>query len=265
METKSISEYFFFGLGFWYMREVQAGYSIHSSPDDKLGYVLDNIDEFISYLDDLNLPVTRNVSKNRLVAFQKVLQATDKDSVLDESQAEELQEITKELETTLIAELAGLSAYVVTPKRIDIDKLQNNVNLLFAPTVFEKLPTVAQYDLREAGKCIAFERPTAAAFHLMRASESVLREYYLFHVKRDRVKVLLWGTITKELQSKSKFLKDEKRQVLFKNLDNIRLSFRNPTQHPEKIYDIQEVQDLWGLCVDVINRMAAEFPTRELK
>jgi hypothetical protein len=261
METKSISNYFFFGLSFWYLREVQAGYSIHSTPDDKLGYVLCSIDEFISYLDELNLPVTRTVSKNRLVILQEMLKATDKDSVLDEKQAKELQEIAKELETTLIAELAGLSAYVVTSKRIDVDKLQNNVHLLFAPAVFEKLPTVAQFDLREAGKCIVFERSTAAAFHLMRATESVLREYYLFHVKRNRVKVLLWGAITKKLQSKSKFLKDEKRQVLFKNLDNIRLSFRNPTQHPEKIYDIQEVQDLWGLCVDVINRMAAELPT----
>jgi len=38
-------------------------------------------------------------------------------------------------------------------------------------------------------------------------------------------------------------------------LDNIRRSFRNPTQHPDKIYDIQEVQDLFGLCIDAINRM----------
>jgi hypothetical protein len=39
------------------------------------------------------------------------------------------------------------------------------------------------------------------------------------------------------------------------HLDNIRVSFRNPTQHPEAIYDIHEVQDLWSICVDVINRM----------
>jgi hypothetical protein len=43
--------------------------------------------------------------------------------------------------------------------------------------------------------------------------------------------------------------------VLLNQLDYIRAQFRNPTQHPDKIYDIQEVQDLWGLCVDVINRM----------
>jgi hypothetical protein len=42
---------------------------------------------------------------------------------------------------------------------------------------------------------------------------------------------------------------------LLDNLDNIRHSFRNPTQHPDKIYDIQEVQDLFGLCIDAVNRM----------
>lgn len=44
--------------------------------------------------------------------------------------------------------------------------------------------------------------------------------------------------------------------ALLDNLDNIRRSFRNPTQHPDKIYDIQEAQDLFHLCVDVVNRMA---------
>lgn len=38
-------------------------------------------------------------------------------------------------------------------------------------------------------------------------------------------------------------------------LDRIRENFRNPTNHPDKIYDIEEVQDLFGLCLDVINRM----------
>jgi len=40
------------------------------------------------------------------------------------------------------------------------------------------------------------------------------------------------------------------------HLDHIRRSFRNPTQHPDKIYDIQEAQDLFGLCVDAVNRMS---------
>ncbi|MCH8069815.1 MAG: hypothetical protein IID16_11195, partial [Candidatus Marinimicrobia bacterium] len=42
---------------------------------------------------------------------------------------------------------------------------------------------------------------------------------------------------------------------LLDTLDRIRINFRNPTSHPDKIYDIEEAQDLFGLCVDAINRM----------
>lgn len=111
----------------------------------------------------------------------------------------------------------------------------------------------AQYDFSEAGKCIAFERPTAAAFHLLRGTESELRELYCYFVKKNRIKPMLWGPMVQALLSHRRAKMNE---ALLKNLDNIRSSFRNPTQHPEKIYDIQEVQDLWGLCVEVVNKMS---------
>jgi hypothetical protein len=45
-------------------------------------------------------------------------------------------------------------------------------------------------------------------------------------------------------------------ETLLNNLDDVRMHFRNPTQHPEKTYDIEEAQDLWGRCVDATNRMS---------
>jgi len=228
MDTQPISEYFHFGLDFWYLRQAEAGFPIHDKSDVDLSFVLTSIKDFLSSLDSLNLKVTRNAAQ-KLVKFQKLLESGETDSQLDKKQAEQLQEIMGELGNTLLAELQGLNVYVVTDKRLNVANLQNKVHLLFAPNVFQKLPTLAQYDISEAGKCIAFERSTAAAFHLMRATESVLREYYCFLVSRNRVKILLWGAITKDLQNRRKFQKDEKRQTLFKNLDNIRVSFRNPT------------------------------------
>ncbi|MEP6894964.1 MAG: hypothetical protein ABI986_05090, partial [Chloroflexota bacterium] len=84
---------------------------------------------------------------------------------------------------------------------------------------------------------------------------SVLRAFFELHLKKNNEN--LWGPMVKELRTK---LTDADYMVLLNNLDNIRLSFRNPTQHPQKIYDIEEVQDLWGICVDVINRMAKDLP-----
>ena len=71
-------------------------------------------------------------------------------------------------------------------------------------------------------------------------------------VKRNRITSTLWGQIVNDLRRKSL---TKKYDALNNHLDNIRVSFRNPTQHPEKTYDIDEAQDLWSVCVDVVNRM----------
>lgn len=62
----------------------------------------------------------------------------------------------------------------------------------------------------------------------------------------------MWGPIVQDLRNKTK---TRKHIALNNHLDNIRVSFRNPTQHPEALYDIHEVQDLLSVCIDVNNRM----------
>lgn len=57
---------------------------------------------------------------------------------------------------------------------------------------------------------------------------------------------------------------DNPQKELLDNLDNIRVSFRNPTQHPEKRYDIDEAQDLFNLCIEVVNRMAKDLLKRKI-
>ena len=60
------------------------------------------------------------------------------------------------------------------------------------------------------------------------------------------------GAIVQDLRNKNK---TKIHTTLNNHLDNIRLSFRNPTQHPEAVYDIHEVQDLLAFCIDANNRM----------
>jgi hypothetical protein len=159
---------------------------------------------------------------------------------------------------TLYAEIIGKTAYVVTEKRIDVEKLLNNIERLFPSGIFGRLPNISRYDLTEAGKCVAFERPTAAAFHLLRGTEAVLRYFYTSRVKRKRCP-LMWGPIVNHLRAQKK----PPDITLLNNLDNIKNSFRNPTQHPEMKYNIDEVQDLFGLCIDVINRMIRSVPSKK--
>jgi hypothetical protein len=246
MESVTLYRYWQFGTSFRYLQDANEGYGIHGR-----AFIVGNLEAFFVKLDELNLRVTIRAA-GHLKKLLEELKETPPDSKLDATQARKLNTTVKALRQTLEAELKGVNAYAISPKRIDVERLVGDPAGLFAPNVFSTLSEIGQYDITEAAKCIAFERPTAAAFHLMRATEETLRNYYCHFVKRDRLEPMLWGPMVQALKTHRKA---KVHDALNRNLDNIRVSFRNPTQHPEKVYDIHEVQDLWGLCADAINRM----------
>jgi hypothetical protein len=255
MYEKPIYGYVYFGTAYEYLRQVRSDLEIHD-PDETQGFVLYNLRKFVEGLNELDLQVTARAATAELLPLMKKLVAMPKGSVLSDELAEEVRSAMQALRVTLVAELQGFKAYLVTPKRLDIAKLLKQPRQLFAADLYDKLPTIAQYDFAEGGKCVAFERTTAAAFHLLRGTEAVLKTFYCHKVRQKRCS-LMWGPMITSMRSK-KNLKGY--SVLLDNLDNIRRSFRNPTQHPEMTYDIEEVQDLLGLCVDVVNRMARDLP-----
>jgi len=246
MQSVPVFRFWQFGTNVRYLQDAREGFGIHGR-----GAVLTNIETLFKRLEELELRVTVRAAKP-LRDIEQELKGTAADAKLTSAQASKLSKTISDLRQTMEAELKGINAYTISPKRLDVDKLLDDVSSLFAPDVFSSLTTVAQYDLSEAAKCVAFERPTAAAFHLMRATEETLRRYYCHFVRRDRLNPMLWYPMVQALQ---KHRRAKTNEALHRNLDNIRLSFRNPTQHPDKVYDIQEAQDLFGLCVDVINRM----------
>jgi len=248
MKSKEITNYIIFGTELRYLQDVKEGWRVHGRD-----FILDNIDRFFAKLKEFDLPVTIRASYELRKQKEK-LAKTNSNYRLSSNDADELSGIMDDVRNTLMAEAEGNVAFIVTDKRIDVNKLLSNMPSLMAPNIFDSLPDIAAYDFIEAGKCIAFERPTAAAFHLMRGTEAVLRHFYCSIVKRSRVEIL-WKQMVDHLRSRQK----PPPRPLLNNLDNIRHSFRNPTQHPDKIYDIQEVQDLFGLCIDVINRMIVEI------
>jgi len=247
MQYQTLFSFYWLGTCLRFLQDAGEGTGVHGS-----GYITENIDSFFVGLKNLKLKVTIRVSEELLCPIHEELKKLPQGAVLTKEKGKELSTCMTNIRYTLDAELKGIGAYTPTPKRLDLDHLLSTVAELFAPDVFLRLPEIAQYDLSEAGKCIAFERPTAAAFHLMRATEAVLRFYYESMVKQNRINGRMWGPLVQDLRTKKKTARHE---TLNNHLDNIRVSFRNPTQHPEARYDIHEVQDLWSVCVDVINKM----------
>jgi hypothetical protein len=157
-----------------------------------------------------------------------------------------------------MAEAYTLHAYLLTEKRFDVERLVSNPETLLHEQTFGKLPALTQDDIRQAGKCIAFSTPTAAEFLLLRAIENALRMYYGTHFKIKKNEDLMWGPMVSRLRKKKRSPRPNK--ILLDHLDNIRFNFRNPTDHPEKSYGDDEVQDLFSLVADALNRLVRELP-----
>ncbi len=244
MQKQPIYRFYYFGTCERFLQDAHQNMSMHAEDG-----IPGNIGAFLRFLDELGLTVTRRVAEPRLAAFLKSIKDQE---TLAPDKAVNLQGIMAEIRTTLDAELAGVEAYTPTPKRLDLKHLLETIGSLFAPNTYDVLPEIARFDFAEAGKCIAFERPTAAAFHILRATESTLRFYYEHMIRNNRITGRMWGPIVQDLRQRPR---TREYDVLNNHLDNIRNSFRNPTQHPEARYDIHEVQDLWSVCVDVVNRM----------
>jgi len=248
MKQTSIWQYIWVGTCLRYLQDQQAGWSAKAK-----SMTVDNLRSFLDSLDDLGLHVTKRASEG-LQEIMEELEGKSAEYKLTAADASRIQKAASDVRNTFEAETGGVFTYVVTDKRIDVRKLLDDVGALFSPGVYDACSAIARYDFAEAGKCIAFERPTAGAFHILRGTESVVRLFYKRYVRPAQTG-LTWGQMTQALAAKAKGRKPD--PVILQNLDHIRVSFRNPTQHPDKVYDIQEAQDLFSLCIDAVNRMIA--------
>lgn len=165
----------------------------------------------------------------------------------------------KTFENVLYAEATTKQLYVLPTRRFNSDILLSDPGKLLKPGAFAKLEDIAKGDLGSAGRCILFGEATAAAFHLLRATESVLTSYYFHHRRHKRLPKPMWGPMTEQLRAKKS---NKPSKTLLDTLDMIRNSYRNPTQHPTATYEIDGAQDLMGVCLDAIGKMADELSAR---
>lgn len=244
MRTISIAEFIYLGTTIRYLQDVKEGFPFKGD-----FFVLYNIKSMLDAFDKHSLPVSARAA-HKLKEKMEEFEEKGDDDVLTHEYVEELNRIMRELRPTIVAEASGIFGYITTEKIYSNEKLLYDVSSLMPKDTFSSMPEIARIDFEEAGKCIAFDRATAGAFHILRGTEGVLRQFYCSIVKRDRVDPLLWGGMTKHLEKRKGKYKDAISQI-----DLIRRNYRNPTQHPEKTYDIDECQTLFGVCVHAIELM----------
>lgn len=175
---------------------------------------------------------------------------------LSQSEAHQFKTKMVELEDVVFAEAATRKIAMPVPRRYDLEKLTERPSELFPNGLFGQLPALCRKDILSGCRAIAFDLPTAAAFHLLRATEECLRELHCSYLPRGERDKQTWHRLIKDLQQKPR--KPRPDTLVLTQADYLREHFRNPTNHPEKSYEIDEAQDLLNMCIDVISRIARD-------
>lgn len=257
MEQRATNGYIYLGTAIRYLIDAQVGTPLHGE-----GAIVENLRGLREKLEEYEFFVTARLANPLWLKLREwdaeLTQHKDDEEdwastrELTAAETEHLRDLAVQIRQTVLAESAGKMAYIASDKRYTVAKLLGDIGSLFGNDVYDQLPTLAQFDFVEGGKALAYELPTAAAFHFLRATEAVLRDFYCKVVKRNRIaEPRMWAAMVRDMRGKRR----APSALLLDNLDSLRSHFRNPTQHPEKVYDLDETQDLLALAIDSVNRM----------
>ena len=159
-----------------------------------------------------------------------------------------------DFKTIFSAEVRNLATYFVSKKSIyQTNDLIQKADELFPESIREKFTGQVTYDLREAGKCLAFDLSTAAGFHIARAVEGVLFEW---------LKIICPAEI-QEIKESQRNLGNYIKMAsgnggdpkVCSSLDQFRDLHRNPLIHPETVLTVDEALTLLGIAQSAIVSM----------
>lgn len=178
-------------------------------------------------------------------------------AALDYFEIRKVQGALTDFEAVASSELGVTSVYLVTKKGgYDTTDLIENGEALFQAALASKVPDAVS-DIQQATRCIAFEVPTAAGFHLHRANESVLHKYYdatrgqNAHPRERSMGVYLAAMEKHDIG-------DRRVRAALKDIKDLH---RNPLIHPDhSLESVEEAIDLLGAIRSVVGAMLKEIP-----
>lgn len=249
MKKMSIYAYYAFGHNYCILRDLSTAWGREK--------IINELDTFFNNLESLGTPVSLQVALELRSVLSQLKASTDQ-QVGEDEVAKILAEINK-IDPSLDAELQLKEAYVLTEKRFPLSSLTREPQKLLGTNVFAELSPNSQRDFSLGCMQIALNQPTSAAFHFMRALEEEVKTLYFAFKKTKRLPKPMWGPMIKELREKR--LPKPSLKAL-DHLDSIRVHFRNPTQHPDAFYSLDEAQDLLSQTTTAINMINREISGR---
>jgi hypothetical protein len=163
--------------------------------------------------------------------------------------------------TALLAELGVADFYAVSAKgAFDTTKLAEEGITAFHPDLGTKVPS-AIFDAKQAARCIAFDLPTAAAFHLHRMNEEVMRVYYdTVTGGKPRPEHRNIGAYIDAMKNHHVQVNKPDAKAVYGILAMIKDHHRNPILHPDdRLEDVEDAIALLGIIRTACGLMLKEI------
>lgn len=219
-----------------------------------------NLDGFLAHHQITLFPETRDAVRN-LVVWIDVMLPPDQpiaNRVIADSEVMNLASAINGAIITFEAEcgrvfIVGLEKQRALQPKTLIEEIED----AFSPDCWNRLSNVTKREIEESGKCLAFERYTAAGFHMLRALETEVRDY--IHLLPASM------PSNRNLGQYITTLKDNGAAPnLIAVLDNIRSLDRNPLIHPEHWLGKDEAIGIFNTAQTAIERIIADMEKRKL-
>jgi hypothetical protein len=181
------------------------------------------------------------------------------DAALGYSLAYNITSAVREFEIIFSAELQSLATYFVSKKGIyNTSDLIEHADNAIPEKIRASLPDDAKQDICQAGRCLAFDLPTAAGFHVLRAAEGVIRQYYgLVIGTLPKAKSRNWGAYIKVLGEHGADAR------ILAALGQIKDLQRNPIMHPEVTLDVEDALTIFNMAQGVMVAMVKDMEARK--
>lgn len=217
--------------------------------------MLMNLRDLKQCVELLSVPATR-------IAIQEFEEKLDVNAQFPATFAHGIRLLT-EISETLRREMKATQVFVLdSAKATYYDPPQS----LFGADVAAKFPGLA-YDLSEAGKCLALERSTAAAFHAIRALEGGITAMSRCLGIPDPTKGAdrSWGAMLGKIDTEIKRRWDKAARMsgdgqtfegLHGALAGMQNPYRNATMHLDQIYTAEDAKHVFEMVGGILRKIA---------
>jgi hypothetical protein len=224
-------------------------------------FAVEWLKRFIEETKDVPLPDSRTSARKLLDMLASITTPYNPERILTGQEAVAVFDLYEQFERDFDREQRNIDVFTVMPKGIyNTRQLIEEPENKFPENLRKHFPSQFIYDLKQAGKCLAFELPTACAFHVCRATESLMLKYYeVLKGQQWSFQRRDWNIYIEQLASGKQGADKVAPKHITSRLNEIRDMDRNSYIHPDINVTLEEAPILFELCTNVIFQMAQEI------